>query len=170
MSEKLRSATQHHAIRRDENENKSLPEAAEAPHSRAVYVILYSKDGKFLLQHRDINAKTGANQWGLFGGSVEENEDPQIAAQREAMEEIEYTLHQPTMADKFIVEKDKRRLERYAFVEEYDRSQPLVLHEGQGFGWFSLKEILQLDMREHTREILQRVADKIFSKNADMFE
>ena len=50
----------------------------------------------------------------------------------------------------------------YTFVEEYN-DLPLVLHEGQGHGWFTIDEALALYITPERRAALERLRDKIFT-------
>lgn len=124
-------------------------------------IILFTKEGKILLQHRAADAKRNPNNWGSFGGGIEEGETPEQAARREAFEEIEYTLQNPKLIDEE-AENGSEEITTYTFTEEYDSSQPIVLHEGQGYGWFTIPEALELPMSDHQRPTLVRLAPFIF--------
>lgn len=123
---------------------------------RTALLILYTKDDKILLQHRNHDAPRNPNNWGCFGGGIEEGETPEQAVRRESFEEIEYRLQNPKLIDAEAENQD-REITTYTFVEEYDQSQPIVLHEGQGYGWFTLEEALKLPMSNHRRVTLTRL-------------
>ena len=54
--------------------------------------ILYTPDGRYLMQLRDDKAGLRApGHWGLFGGGVEPGESPRVAVIRELQEELEFT-------------------------------------------------------------------------------
>lgn len=60
---------------------------------RWVSVILfYDKKGKILLQGRSGEASKSGEEWGFFGGGIDEGETPQQAIVREVKEEIGYDL------------------------------------------------------------------------------
>jgi 8-oxo-dGTP pyrophosphatase MutT (NUDIX family) len=120
-------------------------------------IILYTKDHKILMQHRAPDAVRNPNRWGCFGGGIEEGETPEHAAQREMFEETEYQLKNPRLIDEEGWEGGPE-ITSYTFIEEYDSTQPIVLHEGQGYGWFTIPEVSALDMSEHRREIMKRIA------------
>lgn len=124
---------------------------------RVSIIILYTKDGKVLLQHRSPDAPRSPNHWGCFGGGIEGDETPEQAVRRECYEEIEYTLREPRL----IYEELEKG--EYTYIEEYDPTQPIKLHEGQGYGWFTIQEALALDMSAHRRVALQKVLPLIFS-------
>ena len=124
-------------------------------------VILY-KDDKILLQHRSPDAVRNPNFWGCFGGGIEEGETPEQAIKREMLEELEYTLRNPRHIDTETTERGNLKVTMYTFVEEYDGS-PLVLHEGQGYGWFTLDEALKLQITPERRALLEKLRNKIFT-------
>ncbi len=129
---------------------------------RASLIILYTKDGKILLQHRDENAERSPNQWGYFGGGIEDGETPEQAVRRESLEEIEYEIKNPKLIDEE-AENDSPHTTQYTYAEAYDSTQPIVLHEGQGYGWFTVQEALLLPMSEHRRTCLEKLAPLIFN-------
>ncbi|MBE9252047.1 NUDIX hydrolase [Dolichospermum sp. LEGE 00240] len=82
--------------------------------SQLAYVavaILY-RESKFLMQLRDnIPNIIAPGCWALFGGHIEPGESPEIAVQREVMEEIGYEL---TNFTKFGIYRDEKAV-RYVF-------------------------------------------------------
>lgn len=63
--------------------------------SSAVAVLIFNENDEILLQLRDEHAPSNPNQWGFFGGGLEE-ETVLDAAKREIREELEYNLKKPT--------------------------------------------------------------------------
>jgi 8-oxo-dGTP pyrophosphatase MutT (NUDIX family) len=60
--------------------------------TQAAIAILY-RDNKFLMQLRDnIPTIRFPGYWALFGGHIEPGESPEVAVQREILEEIGYKL------------------------------------------------------------------------------
>jgi len=120
------------------------------------------KGNKILLQHRSPDAARNPDLWGCFGGGVNEGEIPEEAVKREALKELEYRLKNPRHIDTKTTERDNLRVIMYTFVEEYDGS-PLMLHEGQGYGWFTIDEALALSTTPERHAALERLRNKIFS-------
>ncbi len=103
-----------------------------------VSIILHGK-GKILMQHRD-NKETIAypNYWGLFGGHVEEGEDPEYAIVREVEEELGMKIRSPKLLLSFENEGDEEFV--FAYNIDYDTSN-LKLNEGQGVDFLSLEDL-----------------------------
>ena len=134
-------------------------------------LILYSKDKRVLLQHRDNKAPVFPNHWAFFGGSVEPGETLEEAVKRETFEEISYRLKAPKlliygeMSGESADGKYYKGAEgiMHIYAEEYDDIQELVLHEGDGMGWFSFSEIDDLKMAPHDKKFLKLLEKKIIS-------
>ena len=120
------------------------------PNASCVF-ILY-KDDKVLLHLRDDKAPTNPNTWALFGGGIDEEETPTQCVVREAKEELNYTLTNPTFL--LVSRQDHKVFEfEHVFFQEYD-NQPLTLQEGADIGWFS-KDELPNTMRRCQRLLVQ---------------
>ena len=120
-------------------------------------LILYTPDRKILLQHRDSKTLRSPNTWGIFGGGIEDGETPKEALKREIMEEIEYQVREPELILTELHQIDGEAMTEYLFAEEYDGLQPIVLHEGQGFGWFMVEEALALPIAPHRRTVFKKL-------------
>lgn len=106
-------------------------------------IILYTAEGKILLQLRSAYKKRWANTWGLFGGHLEEGETPEEALVREIKEELAYEIRNAT---KFtVMPPDDSPL--HVYFERYDASQTLCpdARECQEARWFSLEEVQALE-------------------------
>lgn len=122
-------------------------------------IILYNDKQEVLMQHRDDNKKFLPGYWGSFGGHIEEGETPEEALKRELIEELEYEVKNPTLFVTSEFTDEDKRITTYNFIEKYDEAQPLVLHEGQGYGWFSIPEALKLKVTELRKEALLKTQD-----------
>jgi len=54
-------------------------------------IVFYDRNYRILLQNRKGISKFG-EEWGFFGGSIEDEESPAEALMREVMEELEYKI------------------------------------------------------------------------------
>jgi 8-oxo-dGTP diphosphatase len=140
--------------------------------ARTVCVlILYSRDKRILLQHRDDVAPVFPNHWAFFGGSVDPGETLDEAVKRETFEEISYVLQNPKLltsgemsgesADGTFYKNAEGKM--YIYAEEYDEIQKLILHEGDDMKWFKFSEIDGLKMVPHDKRFLKLLEKKILS-------
>ncbi|MEN9625676.1 MAG: hypothetical protein RL557_4 [archaeon] len=110
---------------------------------RVAICIFYTSDKKILLQDRRNISKFG-EQWGFFGGSIEEGENPEQAVVREIFEELEYKLINYKFFKKYgaILPSDQES-EAYVFVAEFPGFEKLHQHEGDDMKLFSFEEACQ---------------------------
>jgi len=106
-----------------------------------VAVAILYRENKFLMQLRDNIANIIApGCWALFGGHIEPGETPEIAVQREVMEEIGYEL---TAFSQFGIYSDQKAV-RYVFqaplLVPLDQ---LVLSEGWDLDLLTAEDIQQ---------------------------
>lgn len=114
-----------------------------------VAVAILYRENKFLMQLRDnIPNIIAPGCWALFGGHIEAGETPEIAVQREVLEEIGYEL---TAFSPFGIYSDQKAV-RYVF------QAPLLVPLNQ----LVLSEGWDLDLL--TAEDIQQ--GEYFSKNA----
>lgn len=105
-------------------------------------VILEDSEHRFALQLRDdISTIHVPNMWGIFGGGIEEGENPLDAAIREIEEELIIALDPESLS--FIREFSLARRVFHVFwrgvTDELDRA---VLGEGQDWGLFMREQIM----------------------------
>ncbi len=106
-----------------------------------VAVAILYRENKFLMQLRDnIPNIIAPGCWALFGGHIEAGETPEIAVQREVMEEIGYEL---TAFSQFGIYSDQKAV-RYVFqaplLVPLDQ---LVLSEGWDLDLLTAEDIQQ---------------------------
>ena len=126
-----------------------------------VIIILYDEDNRILLQFRGPKAPNVQNKWSFFGGGIEINETPEKAAEREALEELNYTLTNPKLVHVIDYDFGYKKGKKYCFIEKYNSSKILSLGEGDGMKWFSLKEIESMD---NLQDICRKVIDNIIGR------
>lgn len=126
----------------------------------AVAIIQDSESGRVLLQHRDDNAKNSPNKWGLFGGSIEEGESPELALKRELEEEIGVSID-PSTAQLLTEYEAEPNFYRYVFlVRSIPESAKITLGEGQGYEWILTDKILNYDLTWMTEKDLNLFLSK----------
>jgi mutator protein MutT len=119
---------------------------------KSVLLVPINREGEILLQHRSKDAPTYSNQWGFFGGSIEEGETPQEAMAREMMEELGIRFEKTELVASFIDPED--HVERYIFKAEINLNAKILKlqqKEGDDLAFFSVDEIKRLPMMTNTR-------------------
>jgi 8-oxo-dGTP pyrophosphatase MutT (NUDIX family) len=124
-----------------------------------AHVVLLCR-GLYVLQHRDDKPGIAApGQWALFGGRVEEPEDPLDAAVREVKEELDVSIGSCELF--WHVERYSeftRSMAHYVFFEA-DITRQWGSHrlmEGQGVERFAYHALAALPMFPVMREVLDR--------------
>lgn len=114
----------------------------QKPHRVEVAIAILHQRDKFLMQLRDnIPTILYPGYWALFGGHIEPGETPEIAVQREILEEIGYTL--PSNFTFFDIYEDERVIRHVFHAPLEVEFHELVLTEGWDMGLLSLSEIQQ---------------------------
>ncbi|MDB9536644.1 NUDIX hydrolase [Dolichospermum planctonicum CS-1226] len=106
-----------------------------------VAVAILYRENKFLMQLRDnIPNIIAPGCWALFGGHIEPGETPEIAVQREVLEEISYEL---TAFSQFGIYSDQKAV-RYVFQAPLlVPLNQLVLSEGWDLDLLTAEDIQQ---------------------------
>ncbi len=106
-----------------------------------VAVAILYRENRFLMQLRDnIPNIIAPGCWALFGGHIESGETPEIAVQREVMEEIGYEL---TTFSQFGIYSDQKAV-RYVFQAPLlVPLNQLVLSEGWDLDLLTAEDIQQ---------------------------
>ena len=117
-------------------------------------------DGRYVLQLRDDNPAISApGQWSLFGGRIDEGEDPLTAVKRELMEEL--NLRPEKFSELWPLDYydpfDKQEIRTWFFWADVTDVWPnKILGEGQGVEAFSLEQLGQLDMPSIMRVAIEK--------------
>lgn len=104
-----------------------------------IEIAILPFEGKFLMQLRDnIPTILSPGLWGLFGGHIEAGETPEIAVEREILEEIGDRMQDPK---KFGCYNDDRAIGHIFYAPLTVDLDKLVLGEGWDFGLISPVQI-----------------------------
>jgi 8-oxo-dGTP diphosphatase len=104
-----------------------------------VAIAILPYEGKFLMQLRDnIPTILYPGLWGLFGGHIEAGETPEIAVEREIMEEIGYQIKDPK---RFGCYSDDRVIRHIFYASLSVGVDRLILGEGWDLGLISPAQI-----------------------------
>ena len=138
------------------------------PSVHVAIAILHRQD-QFLLQLRDnIPGILYPAHWGLFGGHLEPGETPDIAVERELLEEIGYI---PPILSQFGCYTDSKVVRHVYHAPLTVEINQLVLNEGWDMGLLTQQQIRQgssysaraaqvLPLAPPTRQILLDFIDK----------
>lgn len=116
---------------------------------RTVSALLVNPEGKLIIQLRDDKPTIlYPNTWSTLGGAIEDGETPEVAMQRELIEEIEICppLHfWQVFNTHFTIAESPISVEVHVFLGELDTPlEQINLHEGQRLGTFGADEIAGL--------------------------
>lgn len=118
--------------------------------SAASAALIYTSDGRYLMQHRDeLPGIFFPGYWGCFGGAVEPGESPEQAMRRELAEELAWTPrgleHFATLGLDFSF-AGHGVLPRHFFAVPIrpDEVGAMRLAEGQGLGLIDGAELMTM--------------------------
>lgn len=129
---------------------------------RVALFIGLSQEGKILLQHKTIDAPINANLWVLFGGHVEEGEEPKNTIIREMKEELGISIS-PEFFKTYTSEETWGKHERiifYGVVKEPEVKLRASLTEGDDVNFFSPEELKALPMNKNHFNIISSFLEK----------
>jgi len=114
---------------------------------KVALIIFYDENKKILLQDRKRISRVG-EEWGFFGGEIEENETPEQAIIRETKEELNFDLKEYKFIGEF---KNKVNegliIDRFVFIAPLkDNLSKFEQLEGEKMQLFLLEEIEKLKM------------------------
>jgi len=118
-------------------------------------IIFYDQDKRILLQDRRKISKLG-EEWGYFGGRIEQGETPEQALVRETKEELAYDLKSYRFLGRLSRESvGDMVIERYVFVAPLPDMKQFMQHEGEAMQLFTIAEAMKLKMvSEGDKEVL----------------
>ncbi len=105
-----------------------------------VGVILEDNQGRVALQLREEERELNPDHWSVFGGHIEEGEEPLIAIVREMEEELSVKLSEDNLVSLGRVERAGHAYTIFHYQVE-DELDEVVLKEGLDWRWCSIDEI-----------------------------
>jgi len=118
-------------------------------------LILFTRDGKFLLEDRRRIKKHGEH-WSFFGGSLKESEDKERALIREIKEELNYELKEYTYIGQYDYKpKNDLTITYYMYKARFPIDQNLIPHEKAGMKLFTYKQATRLKMLSIDKTIIE---------------
>lgn len=101
-------------------------------------IVLAKKTGRILLPHRSIHVLE-PNTWGVWGGAIDNDEDPQEAAKRELQEEAGY-LGDIDMIPMCVFQKNSFKYHNFLAIVD-DEFEPHLNWETQDYKWVTLDDL-----------------------------
>jgi 8-oxo-dGTP pyrophosphatase MutT (NUDIX family) len=104
----------------------------------AGILVRAESTGKYLLGLRS-GSVNEPNTWSLFGGKIDDDEDPEQAARRELVEETGY--RGPIKTSPLTVYENGKTFKFFNFLGSVpEEFEPKLSWETDDFGWFALKD------------------------------
>ena len=126
---------------------------------KVALIIFYDENKRILLQYRLGISKRG-EEWGFFGGGIEEGETPEQAVIRETEEELRYKLSNFEYIGNYKNKLDDGyTIDRYVFVSPLkDKISKFAQKEGEKMQLFHIEEAKKLKMISGDYEVLDMIA------------
>ncbi|MFH1589506.1 MAG: NUDIX domain-containing protein [archaeon] len=134
---------------------------------KLALMFFYNKEKKVLLQDRRDISKRG-EEWGFFGGHIEEGETPEQAIIREIKEELSFDLKEFKFINHFKnpVKEFDTLLDTHIFIAPLrDNLKKFKQIEGQGMKMFSFEETKKLKMVSGDDKIIRIALEAIKQKH-----
>ena len=132
---------------------------------RVSIVLFYDNKGNILLQDRRERSKIG-EEYGFFGGQIEEGETPEEALKREIKEELgidlEYFEYFKNL--KQIIEEADLDLERTIFIAKMPEVEKLDVKEGKPL-IIKFKDSFNLKFVQGDIDLIKEIHEYLKSKN-----
>ncbi|MBI3623514.1 NUDIX domain-containing protein [Candidatus Pacearchaeota archaeon] len=143
-----------------------------SPIYRAAVVLPLNSRQEMLLQLKDIGYPWNPEQWGFFGGKVEDGETPEITLPREMGEEmgkkklLENISH---FGDFPFMDVHVNGTRRSGFLHVYSADfvgnvSDIRLKEGKGFAFLSRQEMDRYNIVWHNRRVINAYYDSLLIK------
>lgn len=115
-------------------------------------IIILNREHQILLVLRDNKSSIPyPNTWALLGGYIEQNESPEVAIQRELLEEMELEVEEINFFKSYYWSE----CDEHIFWTQLDLNLAQIeLHEGQRLAYFDREEIASLEFASHYHQIL----------------
>jgi len=111
----------------------------------ALAVIANSDNKILLLKRSDFPDQWMPSKWGLVGGAIEKDEEPEDACEREIMEEIGLEIKK--FVEKVVIQRNPDSVEHIFACRYTGEPTDITLNkENSNYGWFDVNEMEFLDI------------------------
>lgn len=115
--------------------------------NKVALLLITNEKNDFLLFKRADNETTNASMYGLLGGGVEPNENPDKAIKREVMEESNVELGKHKFLGNYL---EGRNMIYLYHTNDFNINNIKLNEEHSSFKWFTLDEIMSDKSVLHT--------------------
>ena len=141
---------------RDPSSNLGIPISHMAP-TRKVSTIIFYDDKKILIQDRRKISKCG-EEYGFFGGKIEEGETPEEALKREMKEELNLNIENYALFkhQKRLIPEINMEVDIHLFIAPMPNFNKISVHEG-GLALMSFEDSFKLKMLSGDVELIEEL-------------
>ena len=126
---------------------------------RVAVIIFYDEKKRILLQDRKSISKFG-EEWGFFGGGIENDETPEEAVVREVKEELDYQLNNYSFLKEVHYVTSEFNITLYAFIAPLkDKLKKFNQKEGKKMKLYSLEQAKKLKMVPTDYQVLDTLKE-----------
>jgi 8-oxo-dGTP diphosphatase len=122
----------------------------ESDNHQSVTLILRDSEDYVLILLRSLSVDWAPNTWGLPGGSIEDEEDPEEACIRECFEE---TKIQPKNVELY-KNMNLEETNLYVYTGFSETNKPKINWEHKDYEWISENELNDYEFAPNVKEIL----------------
>jgi ADP-ribose pyrophosphatase YjhB (NUDIX family) len=115
--------------------------------TKNALAIIVNQDNKILLLKRsDFKEQWMPSKWGLVGGGIKKNEEPEIACSREVKEETKLDIDPKEFIERVVVQRNPDSVEHlFACRYKGDDTDISLNEENSNYGWYDVGEMNYLD-------------------------
>ncbi len=127
-------------------------------------IVFYDNKKRILLQDREGISRFG-EEWGFFGGKIEDGETKEQSLVRETKEELDFDLQNYEYIGKVKIYHHDHMSERFLFISSLDDNfSKFKLKEGKDMKIFTIKEARKLKMVVGDNSLLDILEKKLSNK------
>ncbi|MFA7243922.1 MAG: DUF4202 family protein [Patescibacteria group bacterium] len=133
-------------------------------------IVFYDPKGKIMLQDRRGHSKVG-EEWGFFGGHIEEGETPEQTLIREIQEELDIAISDYKYIGEANTLINNVAVNRHVYIAPIGEKEPEInLKEGHGCKFFTINSAKNLKMVPGDEKAVELVGESLEKLMPDLLE